>query len=109
VKRATGRALTGRDYPDDTEYRPARPKKPLPKTPKAKAAALSRMKEARARYNDFIKQVGTTKDFNARMNRVAMRQAGQLDMDDFIKKFTRSLGSSVRGGGGSDRLGSKTK
>jgi hypothetical protein len=32
-----------------------------------------------------------------------------MDMDDFIGKFTRSLGGSVRGGGGSNRLGPKDK
>ncbi len=96
-------------YDDDTEYRPARPKKPLPKSPKARAAALTRMEMARRKYNDFISQVGTTKQFNQRMKKVELRNLGQMDMDDFIGKFTRSLGGSVRGGGGSNRLGPKDK
>jgi hypothetical protein len=96
-------------YDDDTEYRPARPKKPLPKSPKARAAALTRMEMARRKYNDFISQVGTTKQFNQRMKKVELRKLGQMDMDDFIGKFTRSLGGSVRGGGGSNRLGPKDK
>ena len=99
----------GYDDRDDTEYRPARPKKPLPKSPKARAAALTRMEMARRKYNDFIRQVGTTKQFNQRMNKVELRKLGQMDMDDFIGKFTRSLGGSVRGGGGSNRLGPKDK
>lgn len=94
---------------DDTEYLPAKPKKPLPKSPRARAAALRRLNEARARYNDFIRQVGTTKQFNQRMKRVELRKAGQMDMDDFIGKFTRGLGGSVKGGGGSNRLGPKDK
>jgi hypothetical protein len=94
-------------YDDDTEYRPARPKKPLPKSPKARAAALTRMEMARRKYNDFISQVGTTKQFNQRMKKVELRKLGQMDMDDFIGKFTRSLGGSVRGG--SNRLGPKDK
>lgn len=96
-------------YDDDTEYRPARPKKPLPKSPKARAAALTRIEMARRKYNDFISQVGTTKQFNQRMKKVELRKLGQMDMDDFIGKFTRSLGGSVRGGGGSNRLGPKDK
>jgi len=96
-------------YDDDTEYRPARPKKPLPKSPKARAAALTRMEMARRKYNNFISQVGTTKQFNQRMKKVELRKLGQMDMDDFIGKFTRSLGGSVRGGGGSNRLGPKDK
>ena len=96
-------------YDDDTEYRPARPKKPLPKSPKARAAALTRMEMARRKYNDFISQVGTTRQFNQRMKKVELRKLGQMDMDDFIGKFTRSLGGSVRGGGGSNRLGPKDK
>ena len=99
----------GYDDRDDTEYRPARPKKPLPKSPKARSAALTRMEMARQKYNDFIRQVGTTKQFNQRMQKVELRKLGQMDMDDFIEKFTRSLGGSVRGGGGSNRLGPKDK
>ena len=87
-------------YDDDTEYRPAKEKKPLPKTPRARAAALRRLNEARARYNDFIRQVGTTKQFNERMKRVSLRQAGQMDMEDFfnmtrggsaMEKFNKNL------------------
>jgi hypothetical protein len=99
----------GYDDRDDTEYRPAKQKKPLPKTARAQASSLRRLNEARAKYNDFIRQVGTPKQFNQRMKKVELRKLGQMDMDDFIGKFTRSIGSSVRGGGGSNRLGPKDK
>lgn len=88
-------------YDDDTEYLPAKPKKPLPKTPKARAAAVSRLNAARARYNDFIRQVGTTKQFNERMKRVSLRQAGQMDLDDFM--------NMSRGGGAMEKFTKKLK
>lgn len=99
----------GYDNRDDTEYRPAKAKKPLPKTPRARAAALRRFNQAKAKYSDLVRQVGTPKQFNQRMKRVELRKAGQMDMDDFLGKFTRSLGGSVKGGGGSNRLGPKDK
>jgi hypothetical protein len=79
------------DY-DNVEYRPAKPKKPLPKTPRARAAAMRRLTEARAKYNDFVRQVGTTKQFNQRMKTANLRRLGQMDLDDFMN-FSRGSGA----------------
>jgi hypothetical protein len=80
---------------DDTEYRPAKPKKALPKTPKAQAAQLRKANQARINYENRVAQVGTTKQHQARMKAYDLFRAGQLDMRGLfggsMEKLTKNL------------------
>jgi hypothetical protein len=87
------------DY-DNVEYRPAKAKKPLPKTPRARAAALRRINQAKINYENRVAQVGTYKQHINRMKTANLRKLGQMNLDDFmnfsrgseaLEKFTKKL------------------
>lgn len=74
------------DPKTDTQYMPARPPKPQPKTAKARAAAAERRAAAARKRADIAAQVGTQRQHLLRMERVDRRKAGQMDMDDFLPR-----------------------